>query len=407
VTSGLELRAIGEDEFAEFARVEAATFGQFLDEAGLQSERATVELDRTVAAFVDSELVGTTAAYTFDLTLPGGATVPVAGVTAVGVLPTHRRRGILRSMMVHQLDDVAGRGEPCAILNASEASIYERFGYGVASEYQAFELDKHRARLAGVPRDRPVRLITKEAAREVLPPIYEPFRRRQPGSLTRTEAWWAAMLGDHAHWKGGGKLFVVVADPIDGDAGGYAIYELKAGSDFLAKRLVVRELVGHDSSVEARLWQYCLDVDLVGTIEALGRPVDDPLRWRLTDRRALRVTRQQDYLWVRLLDVPAALTARTYTGSGVLVVDVADEIRPEVSGRYRLAVEEGRATVERTDGVADLRLGIAELGSLYLSGVSPSQLARAGRVDECTQGALALADRLFAWPIQPQCTTFF
>jgi predicted acetyltransferase len=400
VDAPLEIRAIGEDEFAEFVRVEGVAFGHIVQEADREAERTTIELDRTVAAFEGDDIVGTAAAYSFDLTLPGGGTIPVAGVTAVGVLPTHRRQGVLRAMMVRQLDDVAARGEPCAILNASEGAIYRRFGYGVASEFQTLEIDARRVRFAEAPPRARLRLLTQEEGRKVLPGIYEQHRLRHPGWVSRNEAWWGAILGEHQQWKGGGKLFVVIAE------GGYVIYALQMDGDFAGKRLVVRELVG-DDDVSASLWQYCFDVDLVKVVEVVGRPLDDPLRWRLADPRQVRVKRQQDYLWVRVLDVAAALSARSYAHDAELVLEVTDELRPEVAGRYRLAVTGGRADVERTDDATDLRLDAAALGSLYLSGVAPSLLARAGHVEERTGGALERADQLFRWPVQPECTTFF
>jgi predicted acetyltransferase len=396
------------EELPELLRVISVGFGEFLEPGLLEQERVLMPLDRTLAAVVDGGFVAGAADYPFELTVPGGSSVPVAGVTAVAVLPTHRRRGILRSLMQRQLDQVVARREPIAILNASESDIYGRFGYGLAQQYQSVEIAAQEMRFAVEPPACTFRLVAQQDAPQELPSIYEPYRRAQPGSLSRSDGWWGAMLGDFEGWKGGGKLFVVVAEPLDGSTGGFVIYQLKSlGGDGLQHRLVVRELAAADPAVEAALWDFCASVDLVDVVEAKGRPLDDPLRWRLVEPRQLRVTRQADYLFVRLLDIERALSARLYSEAGDLVVEVEDSFCPDVAGRYRLSVSSGSVACERTSSLADLRLDVADLGALYLSGVSPSLLTRAGRIEELTPGALALADRMFAWPVLPHCTTFF
>jgi predicted acetyltransferase len=406
--AAVELRPASDDELPEYLRVVFAGFGGFAEDWSIDQERALLPVERTIAAVVDDQFVAGAADYPFDLTVPGGATVRVAGVTGVAVLPTHRRRGILRALMARQLDAVAARGEPIAILNASESSIYERFGYGIAEQYQSIEIDPVRTSFRKPVDDhptRPIRLVPAEDAVEVVRRVYEAYRLAQPGSLSRSDAWWRAMLGPHQGWKGGGKLFVAVAEPAHGDAGGYVIYELSG--EIGSKRLSVREIVAVDPEVGAQLWEYLLGVDLVEVVEARSRPLDDPLRWRLDDPRQVRVTRQSDYLWVRLLDVPAALGARAYRAEASLVLDVTDPFRPAAGGRYRLSASTTGATCARTDDPADLRLDVADLGSLYLAGVRAGVLARAGRVVECTDGAVDVAERLFDWPIGPHCTTYF
>lgn len=406
--SDLQIRSVTGDELPEFLRVISTGFGEHLEPALLEQERELMPLDRTLAAVLDGEIVGGGADYPFALTVPGGAELPCAGVTAVAVLPTHRRRGILRALMERQLDLVAARGEPLAILNASESDIYGRFGYGLAQQYQTVEIDADELRLSPPAPPRQMRLVTQEAAVELLPPIYDAYRRVQPGSLTRSPGWWRAMLGEFSGWKGGGKLFVVMAEPSDGDAGGYAVYELKPIKDEgLRLRAFVRELAAVDPGVEAALWQFCASIDLVETVEGRARPLDDPLRWRLVEPRQLRTVRQSDYLFVRLLDIEQTLAARRYSEVGDLVIDVVDGFRPDVAGRYRLSVAADTVRCERTDTLADIRVDVADLGALYLSGVSPSLLWRAGRLEEVTPGAVQLADRLFAWPVQPFCATYF
>jgi predicted acetyltransferase len=407
ILGDLVVRPVTDDEFDEFDRVEAACFGGFPTETGTAVERSLTDLDRTVAAFADGDLVGTTSAYAFDLTVPGGATLPVAGVTSVGVLPTHRRRGVLRAMMAFQLDDVARRGEPMAILNASESSIYGRFGYGLASEYQTVELDRHGASFEVPVAERRLRMLDRTEAGQVLPSIYDTYRAIRPGSVSRSAAWWSAMLGEHQSWKGGGQIFVVVAEGGTEAERGYVIYDLDRVGLGISQRLSIRELLSVDDDTDAALWRYCSQVDLVATVVATARPADDPLRWRLADPRQLRVTSQRDYLWVRLLDVATSLEARRYPVDGDLVVDVDDVARPDVGGRFELVVEGGVGRCRRTERAAHLRLGIADLGSLYLGGVGARSLARAGRIAEVESGAVGRADAMFGWPLQPYCTTTF
>jgi predicted acetyltransferase len=404
----VKIAAVSDAELAEFMRVSEVGFGSFPRPDAIELERSVLPVDRTVAAYDGADIVATAASYPFELTLPGGTQVPVAGVTAVSVSPTHRRRGILRQMMHFQLDDVAARGEPLAILNASEATIYGRFGYGVASLFQELEVNTARAGFRRLLPDRPpLRLVPKEHAIPVIAPIYDRYRQEVPGSLSRSVAWWKIMLGDVEQWKGGGKLFVVVAEPYDGDAGGFAVYKVVQSGPTGTWRVEVRELVAVEPHVEATLWRFLFDIDLVATVLVQTRPLDDPLRFWLADLRALQVRRVLDYLWVRILDVSAALESRRYPVPGELVLEVDDPFRPAVSGRYRVAGGPDGASCERTEHDPDLSLGIEELGSLYLGGVLARELAHAGRIREHTPGALGRMSAMFAAARQPHCTTRF
>lgn len=403
----LTVRSIEAHELDDWARVESAAFGGFPRPEVIELERPVLPLDRTFAAFEGQELVGTAGAYPFEMTVPGGNTVAVSGLTAVGTLATHRRRGVLRTMMRHQLDDSAGRGEVATVLNASESSIYGRFGYGLAQQYQRVRIDPSRAQLHTPPAPRRLRLVPKGDAAHRLRPIYDAYRVTRAGELSRPERWWDALLGDVQTWKGGGDVFVVIAEPEGHDPGGYVLYTLQDRESSPWKRLVVRELVAADPETEAALWRYCLEVDLVDEVEVESRPLDDPIRWRLRDPRQLRVLWQSDFVWVRLLDVPAALAGRAYDREGEIVLDVHDEFRPQQSGRYRLRGSPKAGECEPTDEPVDLEVTVADLGALYLGGVRATTLARAGRTRELRPGALQRADDLFVWPVAPHCYTRF
>jgi predicted acetyltransferase len=239
-----------------------------------------------------------------------------------------------------------------------------------------------------------------------VPALYEAWRATRPGTFTYDERWWRALLGPQETYIGGGKQFVVVCEPGEGHDGGFAVYTTTPNREF---DLNVKVLAAADPVVEARLWRYLLEVDLVSTVKAELVPVDCPLRWWLTDLRRVSTVQLRDWLHVRLLDVPAALAARRYAADGELVVEVVDGFRsgPATEGRFALAASGGAGRCEPTSRPADLVLDVAELGSLYLGGVKASELARAGRVDERTPGALVRADALFGWPVAPFCPTHF
>lgn len=414
-TGDLVLRPITAAEYPDYLRAESAGFGEFVGPRTVDAERTVVEYDRTIAGFDGDHLVATTSAYSFELTVPGGATVAAAGVTGVTVASTHRRRGILRSMMRRQLDDAGERGDVAAVLYASVASIYGRFGYGLASQFQSVEIDTREGAFQAEAPPRTLRMLRKEDARAKVAELYDAYRPTVAGSVSRSESWWRIVLGDERQWKGGGPLFVVVAEPLDDDPGGYVLFELEEMGEGMLKKLVVRELHAATVETEAALWRFCLDHDLARRVVAPSRPLDDPLRWRLADPRQLRVTSQSDHLWLRLLDVAGGLGARSYRCDGAITFELADAFCPSLAGTYRLETSGGEGHCDRlpegwgvgSGSEVDLRLSVAELGALYLGGIDASTLARAGRLTELRPGALARADALFASDRLPYCTTWF
>lgn len=407
----LEIRPITPDELPAFIRNDALAFGGQTDDGEIEEIRATFAFERSLAAFVDGRLVGTAGAYPFTMTLPGLTSTPVAGVSWVGVRPTHRRRGILRVLMERQLDDVAARGEALAILTASESGIYARFGYGLATSSMSVEIDPRYARFQQpiTPTGR-LEMLDHEQALAVLPEIYDRARRLQPGALTRSPERWRGILAQSAERdKRDGPRFYASYESAPGQVDGAAIYRIKGqwADDIAANVLTVREVMATTAEAYAALWDFLLYVDLVGTVRAEERPVDDPLRWLLAEPRRLRVTRLGDELWVRLLDIPAALSARRYAVTGALVFAVHDAFRPRDDGRYMLEAGRDGAVCRPTDAAADIALDVAELGAVYLGGVSFSTLARAGRIHEASAEALRRADALFAPDRAPFCGTGF
>jgi len=407
---GIELRSATEDEFPAYARAIATAFGSRPDEQGLADWRVTTELDRTIGAFDGSEIVGTAGAYSFELTLPGAVAERAAGVTFVGVCPTHRRQGVLREMMQHQLDDVLQRGEALMVLTASEAAIYERFGYGAAVFASRWTLRKEALELA-----RPsnaggrMRMVDPDEARKLVPGIFDRARLRHVGAVTRSDARWDTLHAERKEDRQRRSWFTVVHESTAGEPDGFVFYKVEQREPDGAPQnaIVVMDLDALDDEVEAALWDYLIHVDLVVSIRTENRPVDEPLRWRLADQRRVHVDTVHDHLWVRVVDPAIALAARRYATDDALVLEVTDPFRPENDGSWLVEGAPDGAAAARTDRAPDLSLSAPELGSIYLGGVAPTALARAGRIREVTPGALARADVFFSTQPAPWCATHF
>lgn len=410
-----EVRPIVPEEFGAYAAADAAAFGWDANPEHLAEVEQVFEFDRTLAAFEGEEIVGTTSIYSFDLTVPGGA-LPMAGVTWVSVKPTHRRQGVLTSIMRRQLEDVRDRGEALAALWASESVIYGRFGYGLAAEGLEFTIDRTRTAFAGetlrqAERESPdcgrTRLVTREEALVAWPAAYDQVRAGRPGFYTRSEKWWQHMTlrGPDAERRMGTRFYVQYEE--DGRVLGYARYRVRGDSrDGLPNgTLTVQELTAASDAAYAALWQYLFGVDLIGTIQAFHRPVDEPLFWMLADPRRL-VRHPYDSLWARIVDVPAALEARRYASEGRLVLDVRDEFCPWVAGRYELEAGGEGARCKRTEAEPDIELSAADLAAIYLGGPRLTTLGRAGRV-QGDWSTLRRADAMFSWDPAPWCPEVF
>ncbi len=410
-----EIRPIVEDEFSAFLDVNNIAFGQRPSPDHTASARKVIEFDRTLAAFDGGEIVGTAGVYSCDLTLPNMNTLPVAGVSWVGVLPTHRRRGLLRQLMVRQLSDIRQRGAAIAILTASEGSIYGRFGYGLATSYADYQIDRIHAGLRESPDDATgrVRLVEQEEAARFLPALHDRARRLRAGAITRNDGWWSAFLSSpQGATDGQGARFIAVYEDL-GKIDGVVIYRINRRweNGLAVGELSVRESIATTPIAYRRLWQYCLDIDLTASVQASTRPLDEPLRYMLADPRRLRVTHVGDDLWVRLIDIERALTVRGYSGEGKLTLRVHDSFIPELAGFYELDARLDGAVCRHGSGdenrAGDLEMDVSTLGAAYLGGVSFSTLCQAGRVVEHRRGAAALADRLFSVASAPYCGTGF
>ncbi len=394
----MHIRPITIDEIPAWRRTMLDTFGidHDVDPIGVERLQALVDLSRAFGAFEGTAIVGTAAAFDFELTVPGGS-VPMSGLTMVAVHPTRRRRGVLRALMAAHLEAARAHGDPLSGLFASEATIYGRFGYGVAVESDSLTFTTSGARIAeNLIRDEVDRL---EDPAEVVPDVYA--RALRPGMLARNPTWWDyRRFRERPDLRSGATPRRYVVCRRDGVATGYICYRqrfvMEAGA--FAGAFEIDELVAVDARAEASLWHYVAHVDLYPTVKWWNAPRDTLAPWLLNDRRKLQ-SRRSDTLWLRIDDVARCLTARTYATDELLRIKVDDDT-------HLLSVVGGRGKVIASSEAPDIRVDRAALGSIYLGGVQPSTLARAGQVDG-SPAALAKADRMFASPIAPWCPEVF
>ncbi|HEY2263935.1 MAG TPA: GNAT family N-acetyltransferase [Streptosporangiaceae bacterium] len=428
------LRPIEESEFDSFLTVDEHAFhGSPISDADRAMVLERFEFDRSLAAFDGTAPVGVTMCYSFQLSVPGGEVLPTAGVTFVAVMPTHRRRGVLNSLMRRQLADIRERGEPLAILWASESVIYGRYGYGRASWACNFTLKRgeaalNRAAAAAVSPELTgirLRLAEPQSVLPELAKVFDAVLPSRPGLFARGDAWWRRLTYDPPADRGGsGPLRCVLAEDDHGPRG-YALYSAKdTWSDFLPENtLTVRELMATDPAASATLWTDLLSRDLTTEFRLPMRPVDDPLLYQLADPRRTRTT-MIDALWVRLVDVPRALAGRRYASPVDVVIEVRDELLPANAGRWRLTTardgdtrhgdtghgDTGQglaASCEPATGAADLALDVTDLGAAYLGGTRLGALAGAGLVTELRPGAVRALSAALATDPAPWCPMVF
>jgi predicted acetyltransferase len=385
------------------------SFGDRAHDADVPHFAARFEADRSLAAHDGDQIVGTAGAHSFRLVVPG-ASVPAAGVTIVGVHPTHRRRGILRRMMRMQLDDVHERGEPIAILWASEGNIYQRFGYGLASQKASILLDRDRSAFR-VPVEPVGRLsfVTPDEGKRLFPPVHDAIMPQRPGFFARDANYWEHdYFTDPEHWRQGASAAFHVVHETDGTVDGYARYRIKDDWDGSGpkSKLIVVEALGTSPAATLQVWSYLIGVDLVGQIEAWNLAIDDPIVLNIAEPRRLRLS-VSDALWLRIVEVAGALAGRRYRSDGGLVIELADAFCPWNAGRWSLTASGGTGSVAAAIDPPDIACDVTDLGAAYLGAFSFAQLAAAGRVRELAPGGLQRADALFRTDIAPWCPRVF
>ncbi len=402
-----EIRVLdGEDDLVAAANVFRAAMVGFPPLSNLAPGRIATLLEpgRTVGAFIGDQLVGTADAVTSGLTLPGGAIVSHAAVTRIGVLPSFTRKGIATELMRHQLRDIAARGEVVATLRASEATIYERYGYGVASSSQTVEVQTARTALRpDVGVGGPVRLLDAAEAWDVLPRIYAANRPSRPGTIDRPEVWWQG-LRLRTESSSGPYYVAVHGDP--GCESGFARYRpIDTEAWFVSEQrtIVVEDFFAPTAEAYLGLMRFLLGLDLVDRVVFWMLPVDDPLPWLLLDRRGVRVTAVHDETWLRVIDVHKALSARRYAADDEVTFAVNDPVFQVNSVSFTISGD----GAESTDRRPQLHVGIEGLAAVLLGGVTWRNLDVAGLVGTEDPAALVVADRLFAVPDAPYAGFYF
>ncbi|MEU6084581.1 GNAT family N-acetyltransferase [Streptomyces sp. NPDC047108] len=414
---GLEVRTVSGDELRDWMRAMATGFLQApeISAEEVEMRRPGIDPDRTQGAFDAGRCVGTYRSFAQRLTVAGGGTVAANAVSNVTVSPTHRRRGLLSRMMETDQAQAKERGDVLSTLVAAEYPIYGRYGFGPATWTTAWEVDVARSgvdpRWSGPGDGGRVDLTDGAEVRKLGPQLHERLRAVQHGAVDRDERWWRRATGELRiaadEWT---EPFYAVHRPADGDGRIDGLLVYTARNRWEAKRphcgAKVRSLIAATPEAERALWHFLISVDWITAVHSGLRAPDDLLPLLLPDPRAATVTTHADFLWVRLLDVPRAMEARTYPTAGSLVLDVRDTAGL-AGGRFRLDASPEGASCTPTAETADLTLPVGELGALYLGDESAVRLASLGRVTEERAGAAALADTLLRTSRRPWCPDVF
>ncbi|MEV5727889.1 MULTISPECIES: GNAT family N-acetyltransferase [Streptomyces] len=396
----IDIRAVTEDDLPAWTRTWGNGYLRPYTEHSVDAIRATARQDRLIGAFDMDRCVGTYRSTPQELTVPGGAVLPVSAVSKVSVAGTHRRRGLLSRMVATDLRGAFERGEPLAVLDAAQYPLYGRYGFGPATAMAWFEIDVHRARL-DPGRTADVSGVLQVDAREYLkaaPAVYERLRAVQHGALRRDEQWWLDATGQRP--EGAAErpepFFALHIDPDTGEADGLLCFSAEEtwGSMLPRSPLWIRDLVAVSPRAEAALLRYAVTVDWVATVHLPYRAPDTLLPLWLGDPRAARISALSDYMWLRVLDTPRALSARTYGVEGGLVLEVTDAAG-YAAGRWSLEGGPDGASCARTGRAPDLRIDVRDLSALYLGDDSATRLAALGGTEELRPGALARADAMF------------
>ena len=399
----IEVRSIASDEFESFMRAMQLGFGSHTTDDDIsQSKEEGLEPDRAIAAFHKGQIVGTTGSLPLVMAVSGHV-LSSSAVTCVAVSPTHRRRGILNKLMRHQTDDLHERGEPLAMLYASESSIYGRYGFGRSIFVEGWKIDRQHTAIEHSPALRgQVEIVGPDEAKSMFAEVYDRVWLTRPGMIKRDERRWNLRLRDPEKHRGGNTAYFHAAYIRADRPEGYVLYRVNHQDG----KLFVSELIAATDEAAVALWSFCFGVDLREKVEAFNRPLDDPLQWILKDPSRLQRT-VHDTLWLRLLSVPDALAGRTYAKNGRLVLAIDDPFGPWNEARYELEGGPEEAECRPTNATPDLRLSASDLASVYLGAVRFRTLFHAGRVQAWEQEALARADAMFATDLQPWCCDSF
>ena len=389
----IELRTSTWDDFPLVKVINARGENGYRSQVDFDAHRLVFTPDRSIMAFDGKNMVGNALSYEMDMYIPGGLS-KIAAVASVSVQATHRRKGINRSIMKYQLEDIHSRQEPLAVHQASESIIYGRYGYGMASFENNLEIEKTRSAYAidHVPEGQSY-FIEESEAREIFPQIYAKAIENRVGMVSRNENWWEFRFREPG-LKGGDPKSWFVKYQKNGENDGYLRYTIND------VELNVIELIASSHEAYSSLWRLCLDMDLVDIIKAEHRPADEELKWMLADPRRL-VEHSCDRYWVRLVDVKKALSQRLYSVDGSLTLEVRDSFLPWNQEVVELRSESGESSCATSNKTPDIVLSAGDLGAVYLGGINFSTLLAAGRIEEITKGSVSKANLMFSTKRKP------
>jgi predicted acetyltransferase len=407
-----EIGPLNKEHIPAFRQAVTAGFGEDVDmgdESWAERFAALFKLDRMFPVFDGETIVGTGGDFGLVITVPGGAQVPMSGLTVITVLPTHTRKGVLTAMMREHFDQARDRGEPLGGLWASEVPIYGRYGYGAAVVMHDIKLDARQTGRGGIEPEVSVRLVDGDEAKDVLPRIYANAQLTRPGMFQRSADWWTHRLFyDPEKWREGASALRHALAEVHGEPVGYVSYRQKSNWGGLLSEGEVRitELIPITDAGYRALWHFATSIDLFPIVKYWNTPADDPLHFLVRDGRAIATSGVSDSLWVRLIDVPAALECRAYSGGGALVLRIIDDFCHWNEGTYRLSIDAGSATCERVVTEPDITMTVSTLGALFMGGRDAGGLARAGLIDGDRE-ALSRLNTVFRSRPDPWCPEVF
>ena len=389
----IKLRTSTWNDFPSVKVINARGENGYRSQVDFDAHRLVFTPDRSIMAFDGKNMVGNALSYEMDMYIPGGIS-KIAAVASVSVQATHRRKGINKSIMKYQLEDIHSRQEPLAVLQASESIIYGRYGYGMASFESNLEIEKTRSAYAidHASEGQPY-FIEESEAREIFPQIYAKAIENRVGMVRRRENWWEFRFREPG-LKGGDPKSWFVKYQKNGEADGYLRYTINDAE------LNIIELIASSHEAYSSLWRLCLDMDLVDIIKAEHRPADEELKWMLADPRRL-VEHSSDRYWVRLVDVKKALSQRSYSVDGSLTLEVKDSFLPWNQEVVELRSESGESSCATSNKNPDIVLSAGDLGAVYLGGINFSTLLTAGRIEEITKGSVSKANLMFSTKRKP------
>ncbi|NNC13015.1 GNAT family N-acetyltransferase [Planctomonas sp. JC2975] len=347
--------------------------------------------------------VATVASWVGALSTPGGS-VPSWAISSVTVAPTHRRRGVARALLEGELRTAAAAGIPMASLTVSEATIYGRFGFGPATLSADLSVETKRAGWVPAASGDNGRLafVSPQIAYESCRGLVDRAAAGTPGDFEIDDYHWGRLVGHFGDRdKRSASIRVVRYDDAAGEPQGVVAYRMVADkTDFTKHTVEIDYIRAATDDAYAALWKYLLELDLVTNVRYDVASADEPVLWMIRDQRAARVA-TSDHHWLRILDVKAALEARTYGAPGALTLGIDDRLGT-ATGVYRLEVAaDGSAEVSTTDDAPDLTLDVASLSALYLGAWRASTFVHAARLVERTDGAASRLDAMFRSPETP------